>query len=84
VDTRTEIRLRLTAQERAGLTALAAGLRGVAESELSEEDAMVAALEGALTRLLDDFEVPDPEAREQVRQARNDLRAHWVRGSATL
>ena len=39
MDTRTEIRLRFTDQERAGLTALAAGLRGVAESELTEEDA---------------------------------------------
>jgi hypothetical protein len=84
MDTRTEIRLRFTDQERAGLTALAAGLRGVAESDLSEEDALVAALDLALTRLIDDFEVPDPTAREQVQLARDDLRAHWIRGSATL
>lgn len=84
MDTRTEIRLRFTAQEQAGLTALAAGLREVAESDLSEEDAVVAALELALTRLIEDFEVPDPEAREQVQSARDELRAHWVRGSATL
>ena len=77
-------RLRLTAQEQAGLTALAAGLRAVAESDLSEEDAVVAALELALTRLIEDFEVPDPKAREQVQLARDELRAHWVRGSASL
>ncbi|WP_329481838.1 hypothetical protein OG558_04530 [Kribbella sp. NBC_01510] len=84
MDTTIEIRLRFTAQEQAGLTALAAGLRGVAESELTEEDALVAAMELALTRLMEDFEVPDPEAREQVRLARDNLRAHWVRGSASL
>ncbi|HZX02327.1 hypothetical protein [Kribbella sp.] len=81
---RTEVRVRFTPEERAGLTALAAGLRGVAESELSEEDALVAALEHALTRLIDDFEVPDPTAREEVQRARDDLRAHWIRGAATL
>jgi hypothetical protein len=84
VDSRTEITLRLTDHERAGVTALAAGLRQVAESELSEEDAVVAALELALTRLIEDFEVPDPKARQEVQAARDELRAHWVRGSATL
>jgi len=84
VDTRTEIRLRFTAQERAALTALTAGVREVVESDLTEEDAMVAAMELALTRLIEDFEVPDPKAREQVQLARDDLRAHWVRGSASL
>jgi len=84
VDSRTELTVRLTDHERAGLTALAAGLREVAESDLSEEDAMVAALELALTRLIEDFEVPDPKVREQVQLARDELRAHWVRGSATL
>jgi len=74
----------MTEQERSGLTALAAGLKSVAETELSEEDALVAALELALTRLIDDFEVPDVEARAQVQLARDNLRAHWVRGSATL
>jgi hypothetical protein len=84
VTSRTDLTLRLTEQERTGLTALAAGLRSVAETDLSEEDAMVAALELALTRLIEDFEVPDPSARDQVRVARDTLRAHWVRGSATL
>jgi hypothetical protein len=84
VDSRTEIRVRFTDQELAGLAALAAGLRGVAETDLSEEDALVAAVEMALTRLIDDFEVPDPTTREQVQVARDDLRAHWIRGSAGI
>ena len=82
--TRTDLTLQLTEQERTGLTALAAGLRAVAESDLTEEDAMVAALELALTRLIEDFEVPAPDVREQVHRARDNLRAHWTRGSATL
>ncbi|MFI5730719.1 hypothetical protein ACIA49_11410 [Kribbella sp. NPDC051587] len=81
---RTDLTLRLTEQERTGLTALAAGLRSVAETDLSEEDAMIAALELALTRLIEDFEVPDTKARDEVQRARDNLRAHWVRGSATL
>ncbi|WP_329003131.1 hypothetical protein OHA18_07800 [Kribbella sp. NBC_00709] len=84
VDSKTEIRVRFTDQELAGLAALAAGLRGVAEADLSEEDALVAAVEMALTRLIDDFEVPDPTTREQVQVARDDLRAHWIRGSAGI
>ncbi|TCC10547.1 hypothetical protein [Kribbella soli] len=84
METRTEIQVRFTDHERAGLTALAAGLRGVAESDLTEEDALVAALELALTRLIEDFEVPDPAARDQVQRARDNLRANWIRGSATL
>lgn len=84
MDSRTEIRVRFTDQELAGLAALAAGLRGVAETDLSEEDALVAAVEMALTRLIDDFEVPDPTTREQVQVARDDLRAHWIRGSAGI
>ncbi|TCC41733.1 hypothetical protein [Kribbella speibonae] len=84
METRTEIQVRFTDQERDGLAALAAGLRGVAEADLTEEDALVAALELALTRLIDDFEVPDPAARAQVQRARDNLRANWIRGSATL
>ena len=84
MDARTEISLRFTPQEQAGLTALAAGLRAVVESDLTEEDAVVAAMEFALTRLIDDYEVPDPSAREQVQLARDQLRAGWVRGNCSL
>jgi hypothetical protein len=84
VETRTELLLRLTPQELAGITALAAGVGGVNESEVSEEDAVVAAIELALTRLIDDFEVPDPATRAQVQTARDELRAAWIRGNASL
>jgi hypothetical protein len=84
VDSRTELLLRLTPQELAGIAALTAGVSGVNESEVSQEDAVVAAIEFALTRLIDDYEVPDPSARDQVRIARDQLRAGWVRGNASL
>jgi hypothetical protein len=84
VDSRTELRLQLTPQELAGLAALTAGVSGVNESEVSQEDAVVAAIEFALTRLIDDYEVPDPAAREQVRIARDQLRAGWVRGNSSF
>jgi hypothetical protein len=84
VDGRTELRLQLTPQELAGIAALTAGVSGVNESEVSQEDAVVAAIEFALTRLIDDYEVPDPSARDQVRSARDQLRAAWVRGNSSL
>ena len=84
MDSRTELRLRLTPQELAGIAALTAGVSGVNESDVSQEDAVVAAIEFALTRLIDDYEVPDPGAREQVQAARDQLRAGWVRGNCSL
>jgi hypothetical protein len=84
VETRTEFLLRLTPQELAGVAALTAGVAGVNESEVSQEDAVVAAIELALTRLIDDFEVPDPAARAQVQTARDELRAGWVRGNSSI
>ncbi|QNE18805.1 hypothetical protein F1D05_13945 [Kribbella qitaiheensis] len=84
MDGRTELRLQLTPQELAGIAALTAGVSGVNESEVSPEDAVVAAIEFALTRLIDDYEVPDASARDQVRIARDQLRAGWVRGNASL
>ncbi|MDX6282035.1 MAG: hypothetical protein QOH03_3106 [Kribbellaceae bacterium] len=84
MQTRTDFRLRLTEQELAGVVALTAGVSGVNEAEVSQEDAVVAAIELALTRLIDDYEVPDPVARSQVQTARDELRAGWIRGSASL
>jgi hypothetical protein len=84
VETRTELLLRLTPQELAGVAALTVGVAGVNESEVSPEDAVVAAIEFALTRLIDDYEVPDPASRAQVRTARDELRAGWIRGSSSL
>ncbi|MFI5711948.1 hypothetical protein [Kribbella sp. NPDC051620] len=82
--TRTDFLLRLTPQELAGVVALTAGVSGVNEAEVSQEDAVVAAIELALTRLIDDYEVPDPVARGQVQTARDELRAGWIRGNCSL
>jgi hypothetical protein len=84
VQTRTDFLLRLTPQELAGVVALTAGVSGVNEAEVSQEDAVVAAIEFALTRLIDDYEVPDPAARDQVKTARDELRTGWVRGNCSL
>ncbi|HZO69541.1 MAG TPA: hypothetical protein VFB74_31490 [Kribbellaceae bacterium] len=81
---RTAVTLRLTDAERTALTALAAGMGGVNESVISEEDAVVGAIELALTRLVDDFEIPDAAVRAQVETARNTLRSTWTRGSSSL
>lgn len=84
MQTRTDFLLRLTPQELAGVAALTAGVSGVNETEVSQEDAVIAAIEFALTRLIDDYEVPDPDARAQVQVARDDLRAAWIRGNSSL
>lgn len=84
MQTRTDFLLRLTREELAGVAALTAGVSGVNETEVSQEDAVVAAIEFALTRLIDDYEVPDPDARAQVQVARDDLRAAWIRGNSSL
>ncbi len=84
MQTRTDFTLRLTPEELAGVVALTAGVSGVNETEVSQEDAVVAAIELALTRLIDDYEVPDPDARAQVQVARDDLRTAWIRGSSSL
>lgn len=84
MEPRTEIRLQLTAQEATALTALAEGVAGVCETPVSEEQAVVAALELALRRLLEDFEVPDPAARTRAQTAHEELRRGWARGNASL
>jgi hypothetical protein len=84
VEPRTEVRLQLTAQEATALTALAEGVAGVCEAPVTEEQAVVAALELALRRLLEDFEVPDPAARARAQTAHEELRRGWARGNASL
>jgi hypothetical protein len=41
-------------------------------------------LDLCLTRAIDDYELPDPAVREQVAQARRNLRENWTRGNARL
>lgn len=80
----TDVVLRLTAQEVAALDAVTAGVGQLAERPVDHEAAMAAALDLCLTRLLEDFELPDAAVREQVSRAQEDLRQHWSRGSACL
>jgi hypothetical protein len=63
---------------------LTAGVAGLAERPVGTEAAVVAAIELGLSRLIDDFEVPDPAVREQVRQAWEALRRDWRGGNACL
>lgn len=76
--------LRLTELETEALDALTVGIGGVNETTLSAEDAVVAAIEHGLSRLIEDFEVPDPTVRAQVLAARDSLRRGWTRGNSAL
>ena len=76
--------LRLTPLEADALDALTAGMAGVNETTLSAEDAVVGAIEHGLSRLIEDFEVPDAAVREQVLTARDALRRGWTRGNSAL
>lgn len=67
----------------AGLSTLTTGLAG-RPLPVSEEDAVIAAIEHALSRMIDDYEVPDPTIRAQVTAARDNLRTHWTRGAASM
>jgi hypothetical protein len=81
---RTEVRLSLTEHELVALTTMTAGMASVNESQITEEAAIVGAIDLALTRLLEDFEVPDPEIRARLAPARDEMRRHWTRGNAGL
>jgi hypothetical protein len=78
------VTLDLTDTEAAALAALTAGVAGLAERPVGTEAAVVAAVDLALSRLLDDFEVPDPAVRDQLRQAWAQLRRDWRGGNACL
>lgn len=79
-----EVTLQLTEPEAAALAALTDGISGVVETEISSDDAVVAVIELGLRTLIDDFEVPDPQARERVHAAHHGLRRGWSRGNAGL
>ncbi|WP_328991134.1 hypothetical protein OG394_33265 [Kribbella sp. NBC_01245] len=87
---RSERAFGFTPAEETALAALAAGLStlttGLAGRPLpvSDEDAVIAAIEHALSRMIEDYEVPDPTIRAQVTTARNNLRTHWTRGAASM
>jgi hypothetical protein len=50
---------------------------------VDREAALVAAVELALVRLAEDFELPDPNG-ETVRNALETMRSTWARGNACL
>jgi hypothetical protein len=79
-----DMALHLTDEEAAALDALTAGVSQLAERAVETEAAVAAALDFCLTRLTEDFEIPDTAVREQVAHARERMREHWSRGNACL
>lgn len=79
-----DIVLHLTDEEAAALEAVTAGVGQLAERQVSTEAAVVGALDHCLSRLLEDFELPDAAVREQVGRAQQALRDNWTRGNACL
>jgi hypothetical protein len=75
--------LRLTDEELRALDAVRTGVGVLAGREVDRESALNAALELALVRLTDDFELPTGDA-EAVRAGLDSLRARWARGNACL
>ena len=78
-----EVVLRLTGGEVRALDAVRAGVGALAGREVDRESALNAALELALVRLTDDFELPAADA-ETVRTGLESMRAAWARGNACL
>ena len=79
-----ELTLLLTERELQAIRALTQGMAALLERDLSESDAVVAAAEAGLVRLLEDFELPSEEIRGRVSSALEDLRGEWIRGNACL
>jgi hypothetical protein len=79
-----DIALHLTDEEAAALGALTAGVSQLADRTVETEAAVAAALDFCLTRLVEDFELPNASVRQRVNQARDDMREHWTRGNACL
>ena len=78
-----ELVLRLTAIELEALDAVRDGVGALAARGLDRESAVIAALELALVRLIEDFDLPEPDA-ETVRRGLEALRSSWARGNACL
>jgi len=78
-----KLTLELTEGEVEGLRALAHGVGALRERDVSDADAVVAAVELGLTRLLDDYDLP-AEDRTHVERGLERLRTPWVRGNCCL
>jgi len=78
------ITLHLTDAEADAFDALNAAVGQLSGRPVDSEAAAAAALDLCLTRAIDDYELPDAAVREQVAQARRNLRENWTRGNACL
>ena len=75
--------LRLTAGEVEALDAVTRGVGALAGRTVDREAAVNAALELALVRLTEDFELPAGDA-DSVRQGLESMRSTWSRGNACI
>ena len=75
--------LALTAPEVEALEAVRRGVGALAERPIDRESAVTAALELALVRLGEDFELPAADA-DAVRGRLDEMRSSWSRGNACL
>ena len=75
--------LDLSEEEVAALDAVRRGVGVLADRPLDREAAVVAAVELALVRLTEDFELPGADAAS-VRQELATMRSTWSRGNACL
>jgi hypothetical protein len=78
-----DVVLRLTGGELEALDAVRHGVGALAARGVDRESAVTAALELALVRLIEDFDLPEPDAGT-VRQGLGSLRSTWSRGNACL
>jgi hypothetical protein len=75
--------LRLTTGEVEALEAVRTGVGVLAERDLDRESAVTAALELALVRLSEDFDLPQADA-QTVRRGLDAMRSSWSRGNACM
>ncbi len=75
--------LRLTTGEVEALEAVTRGVGVLAGRTIDRESAVNAALELALVRLSEDYELPEGDA-DSVRRGLEGLRSAWSRGNACL
>ncbi len=78
-----DVVLHLTTGEIEALDAVKDGVGVLAARGCDRESALVAALELALVRLSEDFDLPEPDGGT-VRQGLAGLRSAWSRGNACL
>jgi len=78
-----KLTIELTEGEVEGLRALAHGIGVLRERDVADADAVVAAVELGLTRLLDDYDLPADD-RARIERGLERARTPWVRGNCCL